>query len=133
MVSFCEQGAVLMPGELIGEVELDASRCRSCELLVVPPEPIGCERCGEPAAELRRTKIASTGVVIGQATVHEHARPEPPTPFVVVEVRLDAGPVVRSLLRDAGPGDVELGDRVTGELVDGRFAFVTAGRAPAAS
>jgi uncharacterized OB-fold protein len=109
--------------------ELDASRCPSCLLLVVPAEPIGCERCGLPAAELEHTTVASTGVVIGRAAVHEHARPEPPTPFVVVEVRLDAGPVVRSLLRGAGPDDVDLGDLVAGELDDGRFAFVTAGAA----
>src|SRR6478736_7501577 len=105
--------------------ELDASSCPTCGLVVVPPEPIGCERCGTPAAELRPASVASTGVVIAAAVVHEHARPEPPTPFVVVEVRLDDGPVVRSLLRGAEPGDVGLGDRVDGATEAGRFAFVT--------
>src|SRR5262245_37084751 len=105
---------------------LDASRCPQCGLLVVPPEPIGCERCGTSSAELTSTTVPSEGTVIGCAVVHEHARPEPPTPFVVVEVRLDAGPVVRSLLRDAVAGGVALGDRVDGVFEDDRFAFVAA-------
>jgi hypothetical protein len=71
--------------------------------------------------------VASTGEVVGHAVVHEHARPEPPTPFVVVEVRLDDGPVVRSLLRGAGPDAVALGDRVSGAMENGRFAFVASG------
>src|SRR6185295_15064475 len=103
---------------------LDASRCPRCGLLAVPPEPIGCERCGTPAVELAATTVSSAGAVIGHAVVHEHARPEPPTPFVVVEVRLDDGPVVRSLLRGAGSGGVGLGDRVEGAFDDDRFAFV---------
>jgi uncharacterized OB-fold protein len=105
--------------------ELTASRCPQCGLLAVPPEPFGCERCGTPAAQLSSAAVSSAGVVVGHAVVHEHARPEPPTPFVVVEVRLDEGPVVRSLLDGAGPGDVELGDRVEGATEAGRFAFVT--------
>jgi uncharacterized OB-fold protein len=108
---------------------LDASRCPHCGLLVVPPEPIGCERCGTPSVELASATVSSEGVVIGCAVVHEHARPEPPTPFVVVEVRLDDGPVVRSLLRDAVVGGVGLGDRVEGAFDADRFAFVTAGAA----
>ena len=106
--------------------DLDASRCPHCGLLAVPPEPIGCERCGTPAAALGAVTLAATGTVIGHAAVHEHSRPEPPTPFVVVEVRLDDGPVVRSLLRGAGPGDVTLGDRVEGAFDTDRFAFVAA-------
>ena len=106
--------------------ELAASRCPQCGLLAVPPEPFGCERCGAPAAPLSAASVSSAGVVVGHAVVHEHARPEPPTPFVVVEVRLDDGPVLRSLLRGAGPGDVDLGDRVEGATEAGRFAFVTA-------
>src|SRR4051812_14060433 len=80
---------------------LTASRCPRCGLLAVPPEPFGCERCGTPAAELSPAAVSSAGVVIGHAVVHEHARAEPPTPFMVVEVRLDDGPVVRSLQRGA--------------------------------
>jgi uncharacterized OB-fold protein len=106
--------------------ELTASRCPQCGLLAVPPEPFGCERCGTPAAQLVAASVSSDGVVVGHAVVHQHASSEPATPFVIVEVRLDAGPVLRSLLRGAGPGDVALGDRVAGATDDGRFAFVAA-------
>lgn len=91
-----------------------------------PPEPIGCERCGTPAESLARVTIDSAGSVIGHAAVHEHAEPEPPTPFVVAEVRLDAGPVLRSLVRAARPDEIALGDRLVGSVEDGRFAFVPA-------
>jgi uncharacterized OB-fold protein len=106
--------------------ELTATRCPRCGLLAVPPEPFGCERCGTPAVELVPATVSSAGTVIGHAVVHEHGQPEPPTPFVVVEVRLDDGPVVRSLLRGAGPGDVDVGDRVEGATQAGRFAFLAA-------
>ena len=106
--------------------ELAASRCPACGLLAVPPEPFGCERCGSPGPDLRPEMISSAGAVVAAAVVHEHARPEPPTPFVVVEVRLDDGPVVRSLLRHAAPGDVHVGDRVAGDMEAERFAFVLA-------
>jgi uncharacterized protein len=92
--------------------------------VAVPPEPIGCERCGLPARELSVAPFPSSGEVTAHAVVHRHARPEPPTPFVVVEVRLDAGPVVRSLLRDARPDEVHIGHRVEGSLDGDRFAFV---------
>jgi uncharacterized OB-fold protein len=106
--------------------ELDASRCPRCGLLAVPPEPIGCERCGTPAVELGATTVSSTGAVIGHATVYEHVRPEPATRFEVFAVRTDDGPVVRSLLRGAGPGEVTLDDRVEGAIEADRFAFVAA-------
>jgi uncharacterized protein len=108
----------------VTSVTLDASTCPSCGLVAVPPEPIGCERCGTPAVAMAHTTVPSTGAVTAHAVVHHHARPQPPTPFVVVEVALDAGPVVRSLLLDAGPAGVAIGARVTGDADEtGGFAF----------
>lgn len=94
--------------------------------MAVPPEPIGCERCGLPARELVVSPFPSSGEITAHAVVHHHARPEPPTPFVVVEVRLDAGPVVRALLRDASPDEMSIGRRVDGSLDGDRFSFVPA-------
>jgi uncharacterized OB-fold protein len=107
---------------------LDVSVCSSCGLVAVPPEPIGCERCGTPASELRPEQVTSAGTVTAHAVVHHHARPEPPTPFVVVEVLLDAGPVVRALLTGAEPDGIAIGRRVVG-AVDGtgRFSFEAVG------
>jgi uncharacterized protein len=92
--------------------------------VAVPPEPIGCERCGLPARAFTVSAFPSTGEVTAHAVVHHHAKPEPPTPFVVVEVRLDAGPVVRSRLRDARSDEVRIGQRVEGSLDGDRFTFV---------
>jgi uncharacterized protein len=110
--------------ERVSETELRATRCGSCGLVAAPPEPIGCERCGAPAASLVATDIEAVGTVTAVAVVHHHARPEPPTPFVVVEVALDAGPVVRSMLRGAAAPGPELGQRVTGSFdAEGRYGF----------
>jgi uncharacterized OB-fold protein len=110
--------------ERVSETELRATRCDTCGLVAAPPEPIGCERCGAPAASLTATTIGAVGTVTAVAVVHHHARPEPPTPFVVVEVALDAGPVVRSLLRGATAAGHELGQRVAGSFdADGRYGF----------
>ncbi|MCC6434847.1 MAG: hypothetical protein IT196_07455 [Acidimicrobiales bacterium] len=107
---------------------LAASTCAVCGLVAVPPEPIGCERCGAAAATMEHTFVPAAGSVTACAVVHHHVAPEPPTPFVVVEIALDAGPVVRSLLRGASPDTVVIGGRVTGAVDDaGRFAFVAVG------
>jgi len=102
---------------------LDASTCPACGHISVPPEPIGCEGCGLPARDLELAKISAAGVVTAHALVHQHAQPEPTAPFVVVEVKLDAGPVVRALLRDGADVVVEIGSRVGGRVEDERFAF----------
>lgn len=109
-------------------VTLNASRCAACGLVAAPPEPFGCERCGAPVGQLRATTIVSSGHVVASALVHRHARPEPPTPFVVVEVALDDGPMVKSQLVDATIDDATIGTRVQGRFDDtGRFSFTLAG------
>lgn len=108
---------------------LAGSTCTRCGRVAHPAEPYGCDRCGAPPAELAPTALAPTGTVRSSATVHRHRAPEPAVPFVVVEVVLDAGPVVRSLLVDAGRDggahdDAALrGARVVGTASGGRIAF----------
>lgn len=71
-------------------------RCGACGEIAFPPQYYGCERCG--VVELADVELSAEGVVIGCSQVHIHAQPQPPVPFTVAEVRLDAGPVVRALL-----------------------------------
>ncbi len=111
-----------------GDTVLQASRCSRCGLVAAPPEPFGCERCGATATDLQATTIASTGWVAASALVHRHARPEPPTPFVVVDVALDDGPMVKSQLVDATIDDATIGTRVRGRFDEhGRFSFTLEG------
>lgn len=93
---------------------LKGVRCVACNEVAFPPQHYGCERCG--SGDLADLELAAQGVVLGSSQVHIHAQPEPAVPFTVVEVRLDAGPVVRALL-DVGheSGDWH-GRRVHGVL-----------------
>ena len=67
------------------------------------------------------------------AVVHRHGRPEPATPFVVAEVHLDAGPVLKAIVRGAEPSEVTIGTRMHGVMLDGGFAFVPTARSESGS
>ena len=114
---------------------LRGTTCGRCALVAFPAEPYGCERCGAPPAALAPTALAPTGTVRSRAVVHRHHRPEPATPFVVVEVALDAGPAVTAVLAadpaadpGAGPGGgLGAGARVRAVDDGGRFRFTADG------
>ena len=100
---------------------LKGVQCAACQTVAFPPQHYGCERCG--CAELLNVDLAANGVVLGSADVHIHAKPYPPVPFTVAEVRLDAGPVVRALLDTQGQTQLA-GQRVHGVLREGAQAGV---------
>lgn len=99
---------------------LHGTRCPACGRVATPPEPYGCERCGALVDSLEPLELPASGVVHATATVHRHHRPEPATPFTVVEVVLDGGPALKGVLV-AGSDPVAIGDRVRGEVQDGRL------------
>jgi hypothetical protein len=103
--------------------QLSGRTCRRCELLTIPGEPYACERCGAPHDEHVDTECDSAGRIRAIAVVHRHARKEPATPFTIVEVELDAGPVIRAQLTGSQPESASIGNRVAGTLVEGRVAM----------
>lgn len=106
-----------MSGQLSGRI------CQRCELLTIPGEPYACERCGAPHEEHVDTECDSAGMIRAIAVVHRHARKEPATPFTIVEVALDAGPVIRAQLTGPQLESASIGNRVAGTLVEGRVAM----------
>jgi uncharacterized OB-fold protein len=87
----------------------------------------GCERCGSHGNALRPEPLSTRGTLLASAVVHLHADKNRPAPFTIVEVALDDGPVVRSLLAEDG-GDVAPGQRMSAKLVpvqrgDGETVF----------
>jgi hypothetical protein len=115
---------------------LRGTRCAACGGVSFPPLSIGCDACGAAEDGLETTSLAMTGVVHSFARVCVH-HGQPVEPFVVLEVRLDSGPLIRALAtRDSSPP--RIGDRVaaiwapTGpdvagnEVVEPAFATVTA-------
>lgn len=76
-----------------------------------PAQDYGCERCGAHGAALQRVELCARGTISSWATVHVHT-PRPTPLYTVVEVRLDAGPLIRGLLEPGG--QFKAGTRVEG-------------------
>ncbi|MGY3696506.1 putative OB-fold protein [Bradyrhizobium sp. USDA 3240] len=93
---------------------LKGGRCR-CGYVFFPMQTYGCERCGSHGDALTPCELSADGTLLAEATVHLHADKNRPTPFTIVKVALDDGPVIRTLLaEDSAP--VAPGRRVTGRL-----------------
>ena len=103
--------------------KLSGRSCKHCRLLTIPGEPFACERCGALREEHVDIECDSAGRVRAIAVVHRHARKEPATPFTVVEVELDSGPVIRAQLVGTDLELGSIGSRVAGTLIDGRVAM----------
>lgn len=103
-----------------GGAQLMGGRCTACGHVWFPYQSYGCERCGAAGEALVEASLSSDGVVEACATVHLHADPQRPAPFIVAAVRLDAGPLVRAL----ADGAVHL---AAGTLVTGHCEASDAG------
>jgi uncharacterized OB-fold protein len=81
-------------------------RC-ACGYVFFPLQAYGCERCG--SAELKPYALAGEGTLLASARVHLHAGKKREAPFTVGAIKLDDGPIVRTLLVDDArafrPGD----------------------------
>jgi uncharacterized OB-fold protein len=90
---------------------LNGTRCARCQTVHCPPLGLGCEVCGATDDALERAVIAAVGTVHSLATVHVH-HGQPPAPFTIAEIQLDAGPLIRAMLTvDRGP--IGIGDAVS--------------------
>ncbi len=108
-------------GEVGSGRTVAGTRC-GCGRVAVPPEPYGCDVCGALPATLAAIEVELVGVVRGVATVHRHHRPEPKTPFTVVEMALDAGPVLKGVLDAESPAPT-IGGRIVGDVLDGMLTL----------
>lgn len=79
----------------------------TCGYVFFPMQKFGCERCG--STDLKSRALAGRGKLIASARVHLHVGKHRTAPFTVGSIRLDDGPIVRTLLieddRPFHPGD----------------------------
>jgi uncharacterized protein len=94
---------------------LQGGRC-SCGYVFFPMQTYGCERCGSHGNALTPQPLSPRGTLLASAVVHLHADKDRLTPFTIVKVALDDGPVVRTLLAD-DCGEVAPGQRLEAKLV----------------
>lgn len=86
--------------------------CGSCGYVFFPMQAYGCERCG--SLDLAPRALSGAGSLMASARVHLHAGKGRQAPFTVVSVRLDDGPVVRTLA--AGEAALAPGQRMVATL-----------------
>lgn len=100
-----------------GTALLKGIRCSSCGLVLFPPQLYGCPACGAGSGELIPAALPAAGRLHSFAVVNLH--PSHPTPYTILEVELDSGPLVRALA--ASNFDPRINDRVEGHeaQVDG--------------
>ncbi|MBL4826450.1 MAG: hypothetical protein JKY66_01825 [Spongiibacteraceae bacterium] len=74
-------------------------QCR-CGYTFFPMQQYGCEQCG--SEQLKTKTLTGRGTLLAVSTVYIHLGKRP-TPYKVVSVVLDDGPVVRTLLAENQP------------------------------
>ena len=85
----------------------------ACGYVFFPLQHYGCERCG--SLELSPRALSGAGRLLASARVHLHAGKGREAPFTVGSIKLDDGPIVRTLIEDAG-GALHPGERMVTTL-----------------
>ncbi|MBV8684348.1 MAG: OB-fold domain-containing protein [Caulobacteraceae bacterium] len=76
--------------------------CGACGYVFFPLQRYGCEKCG--SLDLKPRDLSGAGSLLASARVHLHAGKGRVAPFTVGAIRLDDGPIVRTLIvEEAGP------------------------------
>ena len=96
---------------------LHGGRCR-CGHVFFPMQAYGCEKCGAIGDALSPAALPARGTLVASARVLLHARKDREPPFVVVSVRLDDGPVVRTLLAGDSQETLPIGASMAGRLAE---------------
>lgn len=89
---------------------LCGTRCSECGRISFPALSIGCDICGATEDKLEPIDLPTTGVVHSFAKVCSH-RGQPVEPFIVAEIRLDSGLLIRAVTSE-GSSPPRIGDQV---------------------
>ncbi|WP_417282908.1 Zn-ribbon domain-containing OB-fold protein [Comamonas sp.] len=98
-----------------------AARCAQCSRIGFPRQSYGCEACGAHGEALSDVDLPATGELISFAEVHRHHGTDIDTPFVMAEIRLDSGLLLRGTLAPQHADGLKIGARLFGTLVAGRL------------
>lgn len=96
---------------------LRGGRC-VCGHRFFPMQRYGCERCGRNGDALEEALLTGHGTLVASARVKLHAGPERKAPFVIVSVKLDQGPVLRTLLAEDTEEILPIGQSMSACLVE---------------
>lgn len=113
-----EEGTIAAPDlpALVG------GACGACGYVFFPMQTYGCEKCG--SLDLAPRPLTGAGRLVASARVHLHAGKGREAPFTIVAVKLDDGPVVRTLADDSTADD-STSDLTPGQRMTTGWATVT--------
>jgi len=75
-------------------------RC-ACGHVFFPLQTYGCERCG--GVDIAPLALSGAGRLLASARVHLHAGKGREAPFTIGAIKLEDGPIVRTLIEDESP------------------------------
>ena len=87
----------------------------ACGYVFFPLQHYGCERCG--GLDLQPKILSGAGELLASARVHLHPGKGREAPFTVGSIRLDDGPIVRTLI-EVDESDPHPGGRMATRLVE---------------
>lgn len=94
----------------LGNGELKAVRCKSCQRFVMPPSPV-CNKCF--SRQLEWTNLKGSGRIVSFSEVHvSNDMFKAETPYVVAVVEMDEGVRMTGIVRNVSRLDVDSGTRV---------------------
>jgi len=102
-------------------VELLGVQCPACRYIAFPRHGYGCEKCG--AVGLVDVTLPARGTLTSFATVHLHQSKSIAAPFVIGEIKLDAGPTVRLTLVEPSDDTLRIGERMKGVMFKSELRF----------
>jgi uncharacterized OB-fold protein len=97
--------------------QLKGGRC-ACGYVFFPMQTFGCERCGATGSYLQAQLLEGRGRLVSSARVLMHPSDNRKPPFAVATVKLDSGPVLRTLFADDTEESLPVGTRVQACLVE---------------
>lgn len=106
-----------VPSQAHQPPELLGGRCR-CGYVFFPMQTYGCEKCGATGDALQPATLPAAGTLVASSRVLMHARKDGEPPYVIVSVRLDDGPVVRTLLDEDTTDLLPVGAPLQGRLME---------------
>lgn len=113
-----------VPDDPGGVPALLGSRCAGCGRTFFPPRSHGCPGCGAEPERLHSVELAGRGTLRAFAIVRRSLSPDPPVPYAVAQVALDAGIETEAVI-----GSCDLAALRTGARV--RACLESAGRSDA--
>lgn len=100
-----------------GVAQLRGGRC-ACGHVFFPMQTYGCEVCGRTGDALQPALLDGRGTLVASARVLLHAAKDRQAPFVVASIKLNDGPVVRTLLAEDTTRRIPVGTPLQARLVE---------------